>query len=261
MLRDKIDLNAPAFGAGAQTLEDIKDAPESSVEEKPEVKEEIEEDVEPSVEENKVPYSRFKNIHTRALEAEAEAEKWRQRAEAIEQNHTRRDTTETEDMPSYWKELYGDSEASQKAWQIQQRREEAIEQKAYEAGQRGAQELEYKQRERIDSNIAMIDENFEDLSAYIGRNLTAKEQSAILDIVDDYTPKDNDGSYLGAIMSFDKAWEIYELKQNSGKSVQRKDRDSVAALSATSSQGDTDAIAEQNKNWNPLARGSWRSRL
>lgn len=263
-LRKKIDLNAPAFGAGSQTLESLKDTTptDTSVEETPqEVKEEVSEDVE-SVEENKVPYSRFKKFHDEARQARAEAEEWRQRAEELEYKRTaRREVEYTGDMPSDWRELYGDSEASQKAWQIQQRREEGIEQRAYEAGQRGAQELEEKQQERIESNVAVIDDSFEDLSSYLGRDLTAKEQSAVLDIVDDYTAKDAKGNYQGAIMPFDKAWEIYELKQNSGKSAQRNDRNAVAALSGTSTQGNTDVTAEQNKNWNPLARGSWRSRL
>lgn len=257
--KTKIDLNAPAFGPGSQTLDALK--PEPSVEEKPEIKEEVAEEVEPSVEETKVPYSRFKNIHTRALEAEAEAEKWRKRAEEIEQSRFARREEETTDMPSYWLELYGDSEASQKAWQIQQRREQEIEQRAYEAGQRGAQELETRQKEQLNSNVAKIDENFEELSAFVGRDLTAKEQSAILDIVDDYTAKDADGNYQGAVMPFEKAWEIYELKQNSAKQSQRKDRDQVAALSGTSSQGSTETTEEKNKSWNPLARGTWRSRL
>jgi hypothetical protein len=263
MDKTKIDLNAPAFGAGAQKLEDLINdahAQEASVEVKP-VVESHEEGNDTSDEETKVPYSRFKKFHDEARQARQEAEEWRAKAEALESRPVRREIEESLDMPSYWRELYGDSEASQKAWSIQQRREEEIEQRAYEAGQRGARELEIEQRERIESNVNAIDDNFEDLSEFIGRDLTAKEQSAILDIVDDYTAKDRDGNYQGAIMPFDKAWEIYELKQGSVKSSQRKDRDVVASLSGTSSQGDTSGNEEQNKSWNPLARGTWRSRL
>lgn len=260
--KTNLDLTKPAFGTGAQTLEDlVNDASrQSSVEETHEDKSEVVDEVD-SVEENKVPYSRFKKFHDRATEAEAEAERWRQRAEELEQSRVSRHVEEDSDMPSYWVKLYGDSEASQEAWQIQKNREEEIERRAYEAGQRGARELESIQRQQIESNVETIDENFESLSDYVGRDLTAKEQSAILDIVDDYTPKDSDGNYQGAIMSFDKAWEIYELKQNSGKQAQRKDRDSVASLSGTQTQGDTQVSEEQAKNWNPLARGTWRSRL
>lgn len=262
MLREKIDLNAPAFGAGAQTLEDLNKPVEASVEETPVIKEEEVEEVVESVEENKVPYSRFKKYHDEAKLAREEAEEWRRKAEELEQsNYARPEVNESIDMPDYWVDLYGDSDASQKAWKIQQRREQEIEQRAYEAGQRGAQELATQQQYRLDSNVAMIDESFDFLSETIGRDLTAKEQSAILDIVDDYTAKDADGNYQGAIMPFDKAWEIYELKQNSSKVSQRKDRDQVASLTA-STQGNADVSKEEkDKNWNPLARGSWRNRL
>lgn len=263
MDKTKIDLNAPAFGAGAQKLEDlVADAHQQTAEAaEPVIQSEVEEEGEPSVEETKVPYSRFKKFHDRAQEAEQEAEKWRQRAEELEQSRASRDTEESSNMPSYWVELYGDSEASQKAWKIQERREQEIERRAYEAGQRGAEELEIKQQQRIENNVATIDENFDSLADYVGRDLTAKEQSAILDIVDDFTPKDEYGRYAGPLIPFEKAWEMYELKQGSAQQSRRSSRDAVASLSGTSSQGDTDVTAEQNKNWNPLARGTWKNRL
>lgn len=265
MDKTKIDLNAPAFGPGSQKLDELaQDTNLTPVGEQQ--GHQVEEEgiaVEPEGE-TQVPYSRFKKFHDKALESEREAEMWRQRAEELEQSrysNARSDNNESTEMPSYWVELYGDSEASQKAWKIQQRREEEIEQRAYEAGQRGAQELEYRQREVINSNVVTIDENFDYLSDVIGRDLTAKEQSAILDIVDDYTAKDSDGNYLGEIMPFDKAWEIYELKQNTSTLSKRRDRDEVASLSANPSQGDADFQKEQNRNFNPFERGSRRKRL
>lgn len=261
--KSNIDLNAPAFGAGAQKLEDlVNDAHKQTAEAvEPIIQSEGEDESEPSEEETKVPYSRFKKFHDEAKQAREDANYWRQQAEEIEQSRAPRYTEESSNMPSEWREMYGDSEASQKAWKLQERREQEIMNKAYEAGQRGAEELEIKQQQRIENNVATIDDSFESLSDFVGRDLTAKEQSAILDIVDDFTPKDNYGRYAGPLIPFEKAWEMYELKQNSGKTAQRKDRDSVAALSGTSSQGDTDVTAEQNKNFNPLARGTWKSRL
>lgn len=258
--KDNIDLNAPAFGAGAQTLESLTTEP-TSVEE-PVVREDIsEEETVDSVEENKVPYSRFKKFHDKALQAEQEAAQWRAKVEELEQRPTRTESTSTTEMPDYWVELYGDSDASARAWKIQERREQEIQERAYEAGLRGAEEYESKQKESLNNNIAVIDEGFEQLSDYLGRDLSEKETDAVLSIVDDYTPKDADGNYAGPLMPFEKAWEVYELKKNSGKSAQRKDRDSVASLTGVSSQGSTDTMEEANKNFNPLARGSWRSRL
>lgn len=262
MDKTKIDLNAPAFGAGAQKLEElINDASrQSSEEEKPEGESKVENEVE-TVVETQVPYSRFKKFHNEARQARAEAEEWRRKAESFEQQPAKRVVSESDDMPSSWRKLYGDSEASQEAWLLQKQREEEIVRQAYEAGQRGAEELELRQYQKIEGNVATIDENFEDLSDYVGRELTSKEQSAILDIVDDFTPKDEYGRYAGPLIPFEKAWEMYELKQDSAKVSQRRDRDNVASLSSTSSQGDTSVNEEQAKNWNPLARGSWRSRL
>lgn len=267
MDKTKIDLDKPAFGEGSQSLQDLMDTrtSDTSVEETAETKPEAEEKKETeeaSVEETKVPYSRFKNVNEARREAEAEAEKWRQRAEELESGGGKKSVeTSDEAMPPEWKDLYGDSDASEKAWKIQQKREQAIEQRAYEAGQRGVAELENKQRERIESNVAVIDEHFEDLSAFVGRDLTEKEQSSILDIVDNYTAKDGDGNYIGAVLPFDKAWEILELKQNSGKAQTRQSRDNVAALSGTNTQGDTAVNAEKDKNFNPLDWNAWKTRL
>lgn len=267
--RTKVDLNKPAFGEGSQTLKEFETKPEETSVEvtKPEIKEEVsEEETETPVGENKVAYSRFKTIHQRALDAEAEAEHWRLKAEEIEQTRSRfsESRTESTEMPREWEALYGNSEASQKAWGIQLKREQDIERRAFEAGQRGAQELKKIETQRVNENLSTINENFEDLSALVGRDLTEKEETAILDIVDNYTAKDNDGNYLGAMMPFDKAWEVYELKQNSGKTVQRKSRDAVASLSGTNSQGATEVDSvqgEKDKNFNPLDWKAWKRRI
>jgi predicted RNA-binding protein len=66
--------------------------------------------------------------------------------------------------------------------------------------------------QRIEGNIGIIDENFLELQAMIGRELTEEEQSDVLDIVDEYTPKDKDGNYLCSLLPFDYAWEIYETQ-------------------------------------------------
>jgi hypothetical protein len=66
---------------------------------------------------------------------------------------------------------------------------------------------------RVEKNVDKINENFEELAEYIGRELTVYEESAILDIVDEYTPKDANGDYLTGILPFDYAWEVYEAKK------------------------------------------------
>ena len=75
-----------------------------------------------------------------------------------------------------------------------------------------AQKQATDEDQRIEGNIAIIDEKFLELQAMIGRELTEEEQSVILDIVDEHTPKDKDGNYLCSLLPFDYAWEIYEVQ-------------------------------------------------
>lgn len=269
MDKTKIDLNAPAFGKGAQSLEDLKasvtaeDTQASDSQPKEEVKEkEGEEQTDASVEEQKVPYSRFKKYHDEARQARQEAEEWRAKAESL-QSQPRRETAVAEaEMPEYWVDLYGDSEASAKAWKVQERANQQMREDAKREALEAVRNERSQESERIESNMDTIESNLEALTEFVGRKLTDKEESAVLDIVDNYTAKDADGNYMGAVMPFEKAWEIYELKQNSGSAKQRQARDSVASLTATSTQGDTAADAgEKEKNWNPLDWNAWRKRV
>ncbi len=79
-----------------------------------------------------------------------------------------------------------------------------------------AQKQATDEDQRIEGNVAIIDEQFLELQDLIGRELSEDEQSAILDIVDEYTPKDKDGNFLCSLLPFDYAWEIYET-QNRGE--------------------------------------------
>ena len=252
----KFDMNAPAFGPGSQKIEpDIKKE-ESVVAEVTKVVEEAPKP-EADAEESKVPYSRFKKFHDRALEAETEAAKWREIAEKKEPSV---DKVESE-LPSFWVELYGDSDASKRAWKIQSEQNEALISKAREEAIEAVRNEKYEETERVEKNVEYIDSQFENLSALVGRDLTEKEQSAVLDIVDEYTPKDKDGNYSGDIIPIEKAWEVYELKQGISKAPKQASRDNVASLSGASTQGTPDARIEQDKSFNPLDWGAYKKRL
>lgn len=66
---------------------------------------------------------------------------------------------------------------------------------------------------KILKNVAEIDKNFATLAGHIGRPLTDDEQGAILDIVNEFMPKDEKGGYYWPLISFEKAWEVYELRK------------------------------------------------
>lgn len=260
----RIDLNAPAFGLGAQKPEDLEikteeAAVQPSVEEPTvEVREE-EEVAETSEEETKVPYSRFKKYHNLAAEKEKEAEYWRGIAEGIKPAAT---VELSNDVPSYWLELYGDSDASKNAWKFQQEQNERLKAEAKDEAIQAVRAAQSEEVVRTAENEDALDEHLEDVSVIAGRNLTEKEQSEILDIVDDYTPKDAEGNYVGAIIAPDKAWEIYELKQQALNGPKKKSRDVVASLTGSQSQGQPEGDKqEQDKNWNPFDWNSWQKRL
>lgn len=257
--KDKINLDVPYA-----SLPKLENQEESSVEETPAVVKEEEEIVVESVEENHVPYSRFKNVHSRATEAEREAAQarreaaeWRERYE----RYTPQTQNDKSDVPpSYWVKLYGDSPESLEGWKIQSQANEELKEQAKREALESIRNERYEEAERVEENLETIDESFDRLTAYIGRDLTEKEQSTILDIVDEYTPQDNEGNYLGAVLPFEKAWEIYELKKGAQTAPTRQARDSVAALSSQNTHGET-GIVEKDNNFNPLDWNAYKKRI
>lgn len=260
MDKSKIDLNAPAFGEGSQKVEELEPKDNPTEESQPKEDKVKEEEPEPSVEEQKVPYSRFKKFWDKAKELEAEVEELRSKPES----KPAPDYTPTEEMTPEWKEMFGDSEASKRAYTLDLKRQEAYLEKAQELAEQKALEA-VEQREsfeskRIENNLAKIDENMELLSDYVGRELTEKEQSEILDIVDEYSPKDDRDNYLATI-SFEKAWDILQKSNASATAQKKESRNAVAGLAGTQTQGEPDNKAEQDKNFNPLDWGAALRRL
>lgn len=275
MDKTKIDLNAPAFGPDSQKLSDLSDdKPEVEAPEVEEVKKEevtAEPSAEGSEEEPKrVTYSRFKNVWSRAEQAEKdaeeahrEAEEWKRRAE--QHQEPVKQESQNINAPNWWVKLFGNDDAAMEGWktydsgtsEIQERMVKEAQEKALEAikNERNQEET------RVKENMNKIDSELEQLEAFVGRGLTEKEQSSVLDIVDDYSPKDDQGNYLGATIPFEKAWEIYELKNQAAKAPKTKARDNVAAINASQSQGEPSVTTEKDKNWNPLNWDDYKKRL
>lgn len=251
----KIDLNAPAFGKDAQKPEDLKEATTVSAD-APIVKE----DDTVVSEEAKVPYSRFKKFHDEAIALRKEREEWQTRAEQYEPRGTTQTAT-ADSVPAYWTQLYGDSDKAKEAWSVQQQVNAEVREQARQEALDAVRNERYEEIARTEENVERLDNDFEDLSAILGRDLTDAEQSAVLDIVDEFTPKGADGNYLGEIMSFDKAWEVVEMRNLVSKTPQRQSRDNAAAASGSKSQGDTSINAEQDKNFNPLDWNAWKKRI
>lgn len=70
------------------------------------------------------------------------------------------------------------------------------------------------EEKRMESNLEEIEERIKQLSKNIGRKLTDDEENDILDIVDEYTPKKENGKYLVELLPFEYAWLIYDAKKD-----------------------------------------------
>lgn len=265
---ENIDLNAPAFGEGSQKIEDLKPKDDPALE--PQSKEVVEKEEEPEAktpeegDEQRVPYSRFRNVHQqkqeaerRAEEAEKAAEEWRLQAEALRQTKPAEETK----LPDYWVKLYGDSEESKEAWRVQQKMQDELKEEARREALEAVRNERYQEEARVNENLDTIDSRLETLSEYVGRALTEKEEAAVLDIVDEYTPQDEEGNYLGDTIPFEKAWEIYELKRQASESPKKASRDNVAAISAANSTGNSVVETEKDKAFNPLDWNAWKKRI
>lgn len=226
-----------------------------------EIKEVVVED-EPS-DKPRIPYSRFENVSRARREAEAEAEKWRQRALELEEARFTRPVQDT-DVPAYWLELYGDTEQTRKAYSVWQKGQESelrrVEQLAEQKALEAVERQQKQQTEAYEQNLSTIEDGLTSLEEKIGRVLTEKEEDALLSIVDEYTPQE-DGQYLGALLPFEKAWEIYELKTKASKEPSKKSRDNVATIISAGSNSLHSDQAERDKQFRPGVWGQWVNRL
>ena len=69
-----------------------------------------------------------------------------------------------------------------------------------------------EEKEAIEKAENEIEQHLELLQEYIGRELVEIERRAVLDIVGEYSTKDDDG-YIVLYFSFIQAWKIYERQR------------------------------------------------
>ena len=70
-------------------------------------------------------------------------------------------------------------------------------------------------KEAVDEADAEISERLYDLEDYIGRELTRPERVRVIEIVEKYSPTDENGDYwsLETLLPFEHAWTIYETER------------------------------------------------
>lgn len=268
MEEKKVNLDAPAFGVGADKADTSETTTEIS-----QIKELGQDDAElvtrkdegESEEEQKVPYSRFKTIadqkreaEERAIEASERYERLLAQRESVQQDVER--PVDSVILESFIK-LYGDNENTRKAAEIETQRIAYIEQRAEQKARETYEEVRTNEVKSLARNESVIDNNLQDLQDYVGRKLSEDEQVGILEIVDEYTPKDADGNYSGDLLPFDKAMEIYELKNQSKGQVSKRARSTATRLTSGSSDGEPSGNEASDKAFNPLNWNSYRNRI
>jgi hypothetical protein len=242
---EKIDLNAPAFGEKAVKLDEVTSAIPAEASQAEEGT---------SQEEQRVPYSRFETVRERAEQAERDAQEARERVMELESRPTRTyDQSPYEDaIKSRIIKLYGDNDTSKEIIEIELNRQREIEEQAEQAALRAVRAERENEVSAIRQNEGIIDSRLESLSDYLGRDLTAKEEDALLDVVDEFTPKNSDGTYAGETISFDKAWEILETRGQVKATQTSRSREVPTFLSGNRTEGEpaVNTQGEWKRGWN-----------
>ena len=189
-------------------------------------------------EDQKVPYSRFKKVVDERNETASKIQFLEERLQELE-NNRQESTPEDTEMPSEWVELYGNNEVAKRAWAVQQRREDEIAERAIS---QAVERLRKQQEDEINAvaeNEETIDNNLFELQERIGKKLSSKQEEEILTIVDEFSPVGDDGKYI-TVFPFDKAYEIYALRQSQKGLGTRQARQAVADLAGNQSEGEAD---------------------
>lgn len=228
--------------------------PETPVEIPAEPEAVVTQEVAPEVEEEKVPKSRFLTMHQRAVEAEKalrafEAEKASTPAPVAP-------LADDVDLKKFYIETFGDTELTEKLYQNELQRYASIEEKAAERAFDRFNRMGAEQEEVINQRVASFDAAFDELSVIEGKDFTDEEQVAMLDIVEEYSPKDANGKLIGEyLLPLDRAYEIYQLKAEPIVQAKKQERNAVASLSGARSEGAPSASSDAD--WNPNAQRRW----
>lgn len=267
----KIDLNAPASeGFKPQDVTELTTTVDSQ-------SESGEEGTGSSSQENevaRVPYSRIEKVTRQREEAEQRAQDAEDRYQALLQSRPvasaqSNETDESDPLYNQIVRLYGNATdnnaVAKEIYRIQKAQIDTMEERAYQRAIEATREVKTNESREELQNLDTIDSRLDELADNLGRDLSPTEEEALLDIVDEYTPKDSSGNYLGGdTISFEKAYEIYELQQSSAGASSRRARGNATAATSARSSGEPtlEARAERDKNFNPLnGWGQWRNKI
>lgn len=197
--------------------------------------------------ENRVPYSRFKEVYE---EKQTLAQKNAELEAKLNAPTPELDTPNAE-----WTALYGDSELARKAWAIQRAREENLVSQAVAVAEQKFKERISQAEEQEKAVQSQIDNYLTQASTVYGRKLTEEQQDALMSIAEEYSPTDETGRIV-ALIPPAKAVEIYKFKSSTDTRVRKQAR--VAVTSQPSAQG-ADAVAPAGDS--AVGWDSWRDAI
>ncbi len=234
-----------------------EEAPEEEVFE-PQVEEKVSEspDEDSVGDKPRVPYSRFESVNERAIRAEERAKILEEQLNARNQSA---DYDEDISVPEEWTELYGDSDAAQKAYALQVKLNERNISDTTAKILENIETTQAKKAQEEKESLDYIENNIKGLEESIGRKLSESEESKVLDIQDEFTPKDEHGNYIAPLIPADKAFEIYTLRQSTAKAEKSTIRRKVVAATSSNSEGTGSLKAFEN--YRPGEGGLWRDKL
>lgn len=229
----------------------------------------------PVVEEQRVPYSRFETVRKARHEAEARASEAEQRLQAV---LSRREEYQRENAPSVnndsseykgkdwerWTRLYGDTPQTREAFQIEKERVQEFYEKAEKRALDAVRSERESESRALSQNENLIDLRLDELSEFVGRPMNPQEEDAVLQLVDEFTPKDQYGNYIkGALFPFEKAWRIYEMQREQASYKTREKRRVPTALSST--RTDSESVQslkdKEDKDFDPRDWGAWKKKI
>jgi hypothetical protein len=215
--------------------------------------------------EKPVPVKRFNRVFRERMEykerlEEAETELERFRSTHAPATTQSRVATAAGDQPSWWTKLYGADANAQQGWQVYQEATASQQQAMIDRTLEAVREQQATDRSANARNEEELDESMDDLQETLGVTLSASAQEEVLDLADEFTPKDDEGKYVGGRpMPFEKAYDLYLLKHPAGvASRQATQRRQIASLTGSSGSGSAPSAGSSLPPLQPGNWGQWR---
>lgn len=201
----------------------------------------------------RVPYSRFETVNERAIRAE---EKLRFYEEERDREQLAKAASETPSgMPEYWVKLYGDSDASKQAYALRQQELQDERVNLRKAIREDMQKEQVESEQRTDNLVDDWSTQIDDYAAKNKRKFTDTETDALLDVMDELTPKDENGNYIvEPIQYLAQAVELHDLRLEKAQFAKKQSKQQTTRLTAAKSEG---APGSKPGNWD----GNWEKKL